>query len=143
MKLTDKREILGAIFNRILRFASASSDLISACELRAYTSTSKPLLSKCLAATKPSPPFPPEPVKMRILTGYENLNVARVATSSDIDLPAFSIKHKRESPRYSQLWSATIISIGSIISPKINNKFERKKFILRFFNYNYIFLNIK
>ena len=53
--------------------------------------------------TKPSPPFPPEPVKITTLTGFENVQTAILPTSSAKDLPADSIKHNLDKPKYSQL----------------------------------------
>lgn len=63
----------------------------------------KPMADRCLAATKPSPPFPPKPQKISTVRFW--VCVQRVAISVAMLCPAFSMSWSREIPKYSALVS--------------------------------------
>ena len=73
----------------------ASSEAKSSGRPRRTTLTLKPAPARCLAVTRPSPPFPPRPQTTATSAPESNLSMTASATA----LPAFSIIWSLVTPR--------------------------------------------
>jgi len=103
------------MFLTATQLARASPEEMSSGLPKKRASTLYPAPARCLAATRPSPPFPPGPQTTATSLSVPNLSMTASATA----LPAFSISWSLETPRYSEFISTAFISLEVTASPRI------------------------